>query len=67
MTSAAGGEGGAGSFGLELLRLRLEETWEAHRTRGCDDGDLRFSARSMFGIQALYGECTRCSFLETVM
>ena len=56
-----------GSFGLDLLRRRLEEAWDGHSAGGCDANDLGFSVRNMFGIEALYAECPRCSFLEAVM
>ena len=64
--SGAGG-GGGGTFGLDLLRSRLEEAWDAHGACGCDANDLSFSVRNTFGIEALYAECTRCSFLEAVL
>jgi hypothetical protein len=33
VSGGAGGEGGAGSFGLDLLRRRLEEAWVRNGTR----------------------------------
>ena len=57
------------SFGLDHLRRRLAETYAAHaEIGGCDDARaLSFEVRNAFGVEALWAECGRCGFLETVM
>lgn len=57
------------SFGLDHLRRRLAETYAAHAENGgCDDaGMLAFDVRNAFGVEALWAECGRCGFIETVM
>jgi len=57
------------SFGLEHLRRRLADTYAAHaEIGGCDDGRaLAFDVRDAFGVEALWAECGRCGFIETVM
>ena len=57
------------SFGVDHLRRRLAETYAAHaEIGGCDDGRaLAFDVRNAFGVEALWAECGRCGFIETVM
>ena len=57
------------SFGLDHLRRRLAETYAAHaEIGGCDDARaLSFDVRNAFGVEALWAECGRCGFFETVM
>jgi hypothetical protein len=47
----------------------LAETYAAHaEIGGCDDARaLSFEVRNAFGVEALWAECGRCGFIETVM
>jgi len=61
-------EGEAG-FGLRRLRMRLEDTYAAHAGfKGCGDVKaLVFDVRDAFGVEALWAECAKCGYIETVM
>ena len=61
-------EGEAG-FGLRRLRRRLEDTYAAHAGfKGCGDVKaLVFDVRDAFGVEALWAECAKCGYIETVM
>ena len=61
-------EGEAG-FGLRRLRMRLEDTYATHAGfKGCGDVKaLVFDVRDAFGVEALWAECAKCGYIETVM
>ena len=61
------GRAHAESFGLDHLRRRLEDAYDAHAKEGCGNGNLGFAVRDAFGAEVLYAECPRCRFLEAVM